>query len=519
MTTSLTCRCVFAWLCGAIVFLLTGPPVPAANPPDAARSPFRIQVVDDQTGRGVPLVELKTVNNISHWTDSNGLVAFNEPGLMDLEVFFYVTSHGYEFPRDGFGFRGTRLQITPGGSATVKIKRINIAERLYRMTGQGIYRDSVLLGEKVPTTRPVLNGQVLGSDSVQTAIFRNRLYWFWGDTNRPKYPLGLFHTPGATSRLPSDGGTSPAEGVALDYFVESDGFVKAMCRMPGDGPTWIDGLTVVSDEAGRERLFAKYVKVRPPLDIYEQGLAEFDVQTQEFRQVKTFDLKAPAASFGHPFRHAEDGVDHICYADPYPLVRVPAQAAAIADLSKYQAWSYFKPGSRADRYELDRDSTGSLRLGWKPDTLPLDYQIEQKLLRAGTLKADEAYFRFRNPETHKSMFAHRGSVAFNQHRNRWIMIFCEQFGTSLLGEIWYAEADSPTGPWDHPVKIITHEKYSFYNPMHHAYFDQDGGRVIYLEGTYTMTFSGNEHPTPWYDYNQIMYRLDLDDPRLAPARR
>ncbi|MBU6411264.1 MAG: hypothetical protein KGR98_12840, partial [Verrucomicrobia bacterium] len=28
------------------------------------------------------------------------------------------------------------------------------------------------------------------------------------------------------------------------------------------------------------------------------------------------------------------------------------------------------------------------------------------------------------------------------------------------------------------------------------------------------TFSGNKHPTPRYDYNQIMYRLDLSDPCL-----
>ena len=46
-------------------------------------------------------------------------------------------------------------------------------------------------------------------------------------------------------------------------------------------------------------------------------------------------------------------------------------------------------------------------------------------------------------------------------------------------------------------------------------FDKDGGRVIYFEGTYTHTFSGNPEPTPRYDYNQIMYRLDLADPRLA----
>ena len=46
-------------------------------------------------------------------------------------------------------------------------------------------------------------------------------------------------------------------------------------------------------------------------------------------------------------------------------------------------------------------------------------------------------------------------------------------------------------------------------------FDKEGGRTIFFEGTYTHTFSGNPDQTPRYDYNQIMYQLDLDDPRLA----
>ena len=46
-------------------------------------------------------------------------------------------------------------------------------------------------------------------------------------------------------------------------------------------------------------------------------------------------------------------------------------------------------------------------------------------------------------------------------------------------------------------------------------FDQEGGRIIYFEGTYTNSFSGNPFKTPRYDYNQMMYRLDLADPRLA----
>ena len=88
-------------------------------------------------------------------------------------------------------------------------------------------------------------------------------------------------------------------------------------------------------------------------------------------------------------------------------------------------------------------------------------------------------------------------------------------GSSFLGEVWYAEADTPLGPWVYARKIVTHDDYSFYNPKQHPIFDQDGGRIIFFEGTYTTTFSGNKDPTPRYDYNQVMYQLDLADPRLA----
>lgn len=79
----------------------------------------------------------------------------------------------------------------------------------------------------------------------------------------------------------------------------------------------------------------------------------------------------------------------------------------------------------------------------------------------------------------------------------------------MLGEIWFAESDSLEGPWESPTKIVTHSDYSFYNPRHHSYFDKDGGRTIYFEGTYTKMFSGTKVGTPRYDYNQIMYRVDL----------
>src|SRR6476620_11053615 len=71
----------------------------AANP----AAYFTIEVVDEQTGRGVPRAELETCYHVRFYTDSAGLVAFNEPGLMNCKVFFTVTSHGYEFPKDMFG--------------------------------------------------------------------------------------------------------------------------------------------------------------------------------------------------------------------------------------------------------------------------------------------------------------------------------------------------------------------------------------------------------------------------------
>jgi len=54
--------------------------------------------------------------------------------------------------------------------------------------------------------------------------------------------------------------------------------------------------------------------------------------------------------------------------------------------------------------------------------------------------------------------------------------------------------------------------------VQHSFFDQEGGRIIYFEGTYTASFSGARELTPRYDYNQILYRLRLDDPRLFDAK-
>jgi hypothetical protein len=478
---------------------------------------FEIHVIDQATGRGVPLVQLKTVNNISYYTDSAGRVAFHEPGLMNQRVFFHVSSHGYEFAKDGFGYRGTRLQVTPGGKATLKIRRLNIAERIYRVTGAGIYGDSQLLGHRTPTRQPVLNGQVFGSDSVVTALYRNRIYWFWGDTNRPSYPLGNFHVPGAISKRPGDGGLDPEKGVDLEYFLGPGGFAKPTAKLPGKGPTWINGLVTLTDNRGHERLFGMYIKIKPPLTVYQRGLIEFDDSKQEWVKVVEFDLQAPLFPFGHPLKRTENGVEYVYFGDPFPLVRVEATAKKLADLSNYQSYTCLAKGSH--KMSLDVVRTGeTLEWSWKPDTVPFTPQLQARLIKQERIKPREGLFQLHDDDG-KPILIHRGSVCWNEFRRKWIMIGNQQFGSSFLGEVWYAESETPTGPWTHARRIVTHQKYSFYNPRQHSYFDKHGGRIIFFEGTYTTLFSGNDQKTPRYDYNQVMYKLDLGHPDLQLTHR
>ena len=208
----------------------------AGGPPDPPGRPFAIRVVDGATGRGVPLIELRTVDAARFVTDNAGLVAFDEPGLTGSDVYFHVKGHGYEYPADRSGFRGRALRTTPGGEATLTVRRVNVAERLYRITGGGLYRDSLLLGRPVPLRNPAINGLVVGQDSVVNALRTDgTLLWFWGDTNRPSYPLGNFHVPGATSKLPSHGGLDPGVGVDLTYLVDGKASPGRRRSSPGTG--------------------------------------------------------------------------------------------------------------------------------------------------------------------------------------------------------------------------------------------------------------------------------------------
>ncbi|HEV8607017.1 MAG TPA: hypothetical protein VGQ99_16875 [Tepidisphaeraceae bacterium] len=461
-----------------ILSLFFAAPLPAQQPPKY----FKIQILDDQTNRGVPLVELTTTADVTYITDSNGLIALEDPALINQKVFFHIKSHGYEYPKDGFGFRGARLDITEGGSATLKIKRTNIAERLYRITGEGIYRDSILLGEKTPLKNPLLNAQVTGQDSVMAIPYRNKIYWFYGDTNRPSYPLGQFATSGAISELPTNGGLDPNLGIDLTYFTGNPGekgFSRPMIAIDGPGVKWLTGIMTVPDQTGRQRLVARYDHRKGLAERIEHGLLLYNDEKEIFEKALAFKADAPLFPDAIPFKVSGSGTpaqhnDYYYFPGPYtlPLARVKATLKDVLNPDSYE---------------------GFVNSSWKAATKPtpiqtlIDFETGKPFAGAAVL----------------------GSVNWNPYRNRWIMI--AQKG---MDQTYYFEADTPIGPWVYGRRIVKYDHYTMYNVALHPFFNQENGRLIYFEGTYTREFSDAPVATPRYNYNQLMYRLDLSDPRL-----
>jgi len=250
-------------------------------------------------------------------------------------------------------------------------------------------------------------------------------------------------------------------------------------------------------------------------EVYEQGFAVDNDDKEVFEPIKRIPLDAVLFMRGHPVRAKEADGDYWYFPSPFPLIRCRADYESLLDPSQYEAYTCLEAGARYDpgAPKLDRKD-GRLIYGWKRDTSPIFQKEQNELIAKGLMKSEEALIQLRDADSGKPVLGHAGTVFWNAFRKRWIMILQEVWGTSMCGEVWFTEAPALTGPWRKARKIITHDDYSFYNVAHHPFFDQDGGRIIYLEGTYTMAFSGAKTPTPRYDYNQIMYSLDLGDPRL-----
>ena len=274
---------------------------------------------------------------------------------------------------------------------------------------------------------------------------------------------------GATTGLQPLDSFHPPIKLRYNYFTGDRGTPRNVAQMPGDGPTWLGGYVSLPDRDGRRRLVATYSKIRPPLTEYETGLCVWNEDTSQFEKhsvlwKKTADApKPPVAPHGHPVLWEDDaGEEFVLFGDPFPALRCPA---------RFEAWS-------------------------NPDAW------EQLHPQTSVPTVDAA----------QEIRPHRGAITWNAFRKKWVTVFTQLYGeSSSLGEIWYAEADSPTGPWGGAIKVVTHNRYTFYNPQLHAEFTDSDSPILLFEATYTHTFSKTSIATPRHDYNQVLYRLDLDE--------
>jgi hypothetical protein len=453
--------------------LLSGAAACLAIPAEVgAIAPCRVEVVDKENGWPVPLVELRTTHDVALVTDNAGVVAIDQPELLDREVYFHIAGHGYAPRADGFGYRGVRLTPRAGETLRVEVERSIIAKRLGRLTGAGIFAESQKLGEYAEWRE----SGVFGCDSIQLAEYRGRLFWSWGDTDLARYPLGVFHMSSATTSLRPLETFEPPIALQYDYFTDEQGIPRGVAKMAGDGPTWLSGYATVPDAKGNIRFGATYSKIRGYLEAYEIGLCVWNDETENFEHLKTLWTKSSDTPKPPPFPDGHvttvknaDGAETLLFGNPLPMLRCPATFEAWQDPT---AWERLEP---------------------------------QKSLPSAT--SDE------------NVVVHTGSIAWSEFRRRWVTVFMQAQGKpSAFGELWYAEADAPTGPWGPAVKVLSHDNYTFYNPRLHPELVDSDSPFLLFEGTYTATFADRPAPTPRYDYNQILYRLDLNDPKLAPAQ-
>lgn len=436
-----------------------------------AMEPCRIEVRERGTDWPVPLVELRTTHQVRFISDNAGVIAFDLPECMGRETWFDVRGHGYEVPADGFGYRGVRLTPEPGQTLRVEVDRTIIARRLGRLTGGGLLGECERCGQ----ASGIAENGVLGCDSTQNAVHRGRLFWFWGDTTLARYPLGIFHCTGATTDLQPLARCEPPIRLDYRYFTDDQGRPRAVATMPGSGPTWVTGCVSLPDQTGTPRLVGAYMKVRNVLEGYQWGLCVWNEQTEQFEQLcvvwnhSEATPKAPRMPEGHAALWTDpQGRAWVLFGNPLPRLRCPATFEAWQDES---TWESLEP---------------------------------QTTITA----ADDG----------AAVHPHSGSIAWNPWRKRWVTVFMEYFGKpSAFGEIWYAEADAPCDNWGPAVKVLSHDNYTFYNPCLHPEFSNADDPWLVFEGTFSQQFADRPEPTPRYDYNQILYRLDLDHPALAAA--
>ncbi|MCB9685734.1 MAG: hypothetical protein H6735_11900 [Alphaproteobacteria bacterium] len=445
----------------------------------ATDDPFEILVVDS-SGRGVPMVHV-TGPVAEYWTDSGGRIAVRDPSLYGRSVTFEIDAlHGYQ----GSPFQAT---VTEGGSTTTSVVRTNVADRLYRVTGRGIYRDSVLLGQNVPIDEGLLNARVMGQDSVMVVPGQNADVWLYGATVGPGYPVSGVDVAGALARPLAD----PEDGVNLSYFLDG---VSGSPRLVLDVPKGVDETLSVAgpalvDDNGVPKTVVFYAK-SDGVDVIERGVTVWNQATLTFEHEVAWSTVAPAVGVSVPNNRGGD----VYLEEGF---RFPATLEDAG--TPLNSWEVYTP-------TLANGSTDT----WPDGSERWTWRLIRDRLDARTVADEDPPV---DVATGAAVVPYSDSIAYSPYRHRWQRVFNQTGGTSsLLGDVWYAEADAPTGPWPYAVRIVEHDGYNVYDPYIHA--ELGSGRRMLFELTMSNRLTTSD-PIPRYDYNQTMYALETADVRVT----
>ncbi len=378
------------WLAGAA----------AASEPVATAPSCRIEVVERGSGWPVPLVELRSVHNVRFVTDNAGVIAVDSPELMGREVWFTVNGNGYESPKDGFGFRGVRLVPGARQDAASRVGSHDDRAAVGADHRGGNFAESQRLGGDADWKE----SGVAGCDSVQNAVHRGRMFWLWGIPACCGIRWASSTARAATTPVQPLESFEPPIRLKYQYFTDAQGTRRGVAEMPGAGPTWVTGYASLPDRAGRERLVGLYAKIKPPLEAYRYGLCAWNDHAGKFEHLKDVWTKTEETRKPPPMPKAirPSGTTRtarwVLFGDPLPAA-LPGHVRGMAG-----------PGC----------------VGSAPPA------------REPCSAADSSPVK-----PHSGSIAFSGVGASDGSRSS-----CSGFGKpSAFGELWYAEADRPTGPW------------------------------------------------------------------------
>jgi hypothetical protein len=362
-------------LCGGRARERSGLRLDLPSTSTASSAYFRIKFVDAHTRRGIPMVLARSSHYLEQYSDSAGNIAFLEPGMMNRPVWFSILTDGYNFsasdqPASSHAHQalfpydsGVTLTTTPGTTATVLLNRTQIAERVYRLTGAGLYRDTLLTQDlseipasAAPRASEDTHSGSTAQDSLQIAIFKRKVLWLFGDTACAQssreancFGSGMFSV-GAHSCVPGGAGCAdkPDEPPSLQYYGNSTVFPPRPHPMAPIAPlnqnTWVSAFVTIDPGTPSESLFGHYYK--NPGDGQgsgSEGIARWDETRSQLVQQAVWPPGLPSGLEGaHTIQllsPADCTLGYAYFVNGAVSLRVRATAQAVSNPHAYERLS------------------------------------------------------------------------------------------------------------------------------------------------------------------------------------